>query len=197
MEKTHDNGYRHVRHIASEWDIGWTEAQEMNAEGYSVWVTGLKANGDANSISIKGNTDELTFNTIVREFIKNHDDCSFSAHKTGDRVWEGDEAKTCDFCGRVSTPERIVTDFNGWELCPDCWLTDPRALNRPRKEISIDNGLTWVEPEEAIKQKDWAVIAHYMEDEAREKVHNEMAPCTDLEFLKRYLEVAENDLVIG
>jgi len=112
-------------------------------------------------------------------------------------VWEGDEAKTCDFCGRVSTPERVVTDFNGWELCPDCWLTDPRALNRPRKEISIDNGLTFIEPEEAIKGKDWDVIAHYMEDEAREKVHNEMAPCADLAFLIRYLELAEHDLVIG
>ncbi len=63
--------------------------------------------------------------------------------------------------------------------------------------ISIDNGLTWVEPEEAISKMRWEVIAHYMEDEAREQVHHELAPCTDLEFLKRYLEVAENDLVIG
>ena len=65
------------------------------------------------------------------------------------------------------------------------------------KNISIDNGLTWVEPEEAIREMRWEVIAHYMEDEARGQVHHELAPCTDLEFLKRYLEVAENDLVIG
>lgn len=65
------------------------------------------------------------------------------------------------------------------------------------KNISIDNGLTWVEPEEAIKGKEWAVIAHYMEDETREKVHHELAPCTDLEFLTRYLELAQYDLVIG
>jgi hypothetical protein len=65
------------------------------------------------------------------------------------------------------------------------------------KNISIDNGLNFIEPEEAISKMRWEVIAHYMEDKAREQVHHELAPCTDLEFLKRYLEVAENDLVIG
>ncbi len=32
-------------------------------------------------------------------------------------------------------------------------------------------------------------IATYMEDEIREKVHFELAPCTPEEFLKRYLEL--------
>lgn len=31
-------------------------------------------------------------------------------------------------------------------------------------------------------------IATYMNDEAREAVHNELAPCTNEEFLKRYIE---------
>ena len=65
------------------------------------------------------------------------------------------------------------------------------------KNISIDNGLHFIEPEEAIDGMRWDVIAHYMEDEAREQVHNELAPCTDLEFLTRYLEIADHDLVIG
>jgi hypothetical protein len=43
----------------------------------------------------------------------------------------------------------------------------------------------------------WEVIAHYMEDDAREQVHSELAPCTNLEFLTRYLEVAKSDLIIG
>ncbi len=65
------------------------------------------------------------------------------------------------------------------------------------KQISVDNGLTFVEPDQAIKEKRWEVISHYMEDEAREQVHHELAPCSNLEFLKRYLEVASCDLVIG
>lgn len=65
------------------------------------------------------------------------------------------------------------------------------------KRISIDNGLTWITPEEAIKGKRWEVIAWNMEDDARERVHNELAPCTNIEFLNQYLEVAQYDLVIG
>lgn len=36
-----------------------------------------------------------------------------------------------------------------------------------------------------------------MEDDAREAVSAELAPCTELEFLTRYLELARDDLVIG
>ena len=63
--------------------------------------------------------------------------------------------------------------------------------------ISIDNGNTFVTPQEAIKGMSWDVIAHYMEDEARETAHNELAPCSRLDFLIRYLEIADHDLVIG
>ena len=35
-----------------------------------------------------------------------------------------------------------------------------------------------------------STIAVYMEDEIREKVHFELAPCDPEEFLKRYLELA-------
>ena len=65
------------------------------------------------------------------------------------------------------------------------------------KQISIDNGNSWITPQEALKGMRWDVIAHYMEDEAREAVHAELAPCTTLEFLVRYLEIADHDLVIG
>ena len=104
----------------------------------------------------------------------------------------------CEFCGKT-LEEAKACHVNGHVLCSPCMLTDSRTLDLewPKKGISIDNGLTFIEPEEAIKQKEWAVIAHYMEDEAREQVHHELAPCTNLEFLKRYLEVAECDLVIG
>lgn len=32
-------------------------------------------------------------------------------------------------------------------------------------------------------------IAIYMDDDIREKVHHELAPCTNEEFLNRYLEL--------
>ena len=32
-------------------------------------------------------------------------------------------------------------------------------------------------------------IAGYMDDDKREQVHAELAPCTNEEFLKRYLEL--------
>ena len=65
------------------------------------------------------------------------------------------------------------------------------------KGISIDNGRNFVEPEEALKAFDIDTLAHYMDDETREQVAFELAPCTELEFLTRYLEIAPDDLIIG
>ena len=65
------------------------------------------------------------------------------------------------------------------------------------KRISIDNGTNFVEPKEAVSSIKWDTIVNYMDDETREKVHDEIAPCTELEFLTRYLELADDDLIIG
>lgn len=34
-------------------------------------------------------------------------------------------------------------------------------------------------------------LAYYMDDDLREQVHMELAPCSDMEFLVRYLELHE------
>jgi hypothetical protein len=65
------------------------------------------------------------------------------------------------------------------------------------KQISIDNGHSYVTPAEAIEAMSWDVIVNMMDDDTREAVHNEIAPCTEIEFLVRYLEIAPDDLVIG
>jgi len=69
------------------------------------------------------------------------------------------------------------------------------------KQISIDNGRTYMTAEEAIPEilenKLWPVVVQLMDDDTREQVHNEIAPCTEREFLARYLELAPRDLVIG
>lgn len=40
-------------------------------------------------------------------------------------------------------------------------------------------------------------LVERMDDETRERVHAELAPCSEEEFLARYLELAPCDLVIG
>lgn len=63
--------------------------------------------------------------------------------------------------------------------------------------ISIDNGMHWVEPEEALAEMNMDTIANYMDDDTREAVAREYAPCSDLEFLTHYLEAAPDDLIVG
>ena len=68
-------------------------------------------------------------------------------------------------------------------------------------KISIDNGRTYMTAGEAMPEilegNLWPVVEQVMDDDTREQVHNEIAPCTELEFLARYLEIAPHDLVIG
>lgn len=35
----------------------------------------------------------------------------------------------------------------------------------------------------------WDAIVNYMDDDHRETVHAELAPCTEIEFLRRYLDL--------
>ena len=66
------------------------------------------------------------------------------------------------------------------------------------KHISLDNGNSWLSPAEALDQTTLDALADYMESYAREQAHNTLdLPCTDLEFLTRYMELAPCDLIIG
>lgn len=65
------------------------------------------------------------------------------------------------------------------------------------KRLSIDNGATYCTPAEALEAVTIDQLAVYMDDETRERVHFELAPCTDEEFLDRYLELAPADLICG
>ena len=64
------------------------------------------------------------------------------------------------------------------------------------KQISINNGATFVDPKEAIKGMDWDVIVNMMDDDTREEVAAEGCDAEE-EFLARYLEIAPCDLIIG
>ena len=71
-------------------------------------------------------------------------------------------------------------------------------------QISFDNGNSFyglddmAEITEAINTFHyWPVVESFMDSEVCETIHNELAPCTNEQFLQRYLELAIDDLVIG
>jgi hypothetical protein len=43
----------------------------------------------------------------------------------------------------------------------------------------------------------WGAIVNVMDDDTRERVHDEIAPCTEIEFLARYLALSTENLVVG
>lgn len=63
--------------------------------------------------------------------------------------------------------------------------------------ISIDNGIHFTDAAEALKSIDFSSMVPYMDDDTREAVNAELAPCTELEFLERYLDLAPEDLIVG
>ena len=67
--------------------------------------------------------------------------------------------------------------------------------------ISLDNGRTWMTAEEAMDEINERnlldVIVNMMDDDIREAVNADLAPCTDEEFLADYLRRADDGLVIG
>lgn len=72
------------------------------------------------------------------------------------------------------------------------------------KMLSIDNGATFyaaseipeIMPEINARHL-YRQIVNFMDDETREAVHMDLAPCTDAEFLAEYLRRANDDLIIG
>ena len=69
------------------------------------------------------------------------------------------------------------------------------------KQVSINNGTTYMTAEEAMPEIMarglWNALVNVMDDDTREEVAAELAPCSEEEFLVRYLALASADLVIG
>ena len=66
--------------------------------------------------------------------------------------------------------------------------------------ISIDNGtnyMTAAEAAQTLTDIQYQMIVNIMDDDLREQIHMELAPCTREQFLALYLERANDDLVIG
>lgn len=65
------------------------------------------------------------------------------------------------------------------------------------KNISIDNGISFCTVEEALEAYPIDTWAMYMDDDTRERVNRDEAPCTEETFLQAYLDRAAGDLIIG
>lgn len=100
-----------------------------------------------------------------------------------------------------------VPSINGYikqlirdDIARTCSVSAPKTEKKEgskMRNISIDNGNSFVSVPEAIAKVSWETIVAFMDDDIRETVHNEIAPCTEEEFLTRYLELAHDDLIIG
>lgn len=68
-------------------------------------------------------------------------------------------------------------------------------------QISLDNGHSYMDAHDAAPIIDtlrlWDAIAEIMDDDLREKIHMEHAPCTSEEFLAAYLAESGENLIIG
>ena len=69
-----------------------------------------------------------------------------------------------------------------------------------KKEISLNNGIKFFNADNLTEKQlndNWDVIISFMDAETRETVNTELAPCSHRSFLRRYLELATEDLIIG
>ena len=90
------------------------------------------------------------------------------------------------------------------EICEEPFYRDAEEVwyiaRKDPMQVSIDNGLHLV-PAGYLTDDEldeyWDALVEAMDDETREKVHAELAPCSNREFLTRYLELAPCNLIIG
>ena len=68
-------------------------------------------------------------------------------------------------------------------------------------QISLNNGRSYMDASEAMTEimaNDlWETVVNLMDDGIREAVADDMAPCSEEEFLAEYLKRANDDLVVG
>lgn len=98
--------------------------------------------------------------------------------------------------------EFYIVLTEGDDICVDSDGIDEVCLSIPSRKISIDNGAHFSEVDDELMEQIeennlWDTIVEFMDNETRELVHMAFAPCSDRTFLKNYLLLANNDLIIG
>lgn len=94
--------------------------------------------------------------------------------------------KLCESCLQTgiqtpATTHSVNPDWSGYDLCEEC------AAEYDSRRPTATEGMT--DAAKMISAYRWETIVHYMDDDIREQVHRELAPCSNEEFLARYLEL--------
>ena len=81
-------------------------------------------------------------------------------------------------------------------------IDDTIQLNITPHSVSLDNGWSYDSDVDYLMQEIeerhlWDALVNVMDDDTRELVNEAKAPCSDKEFLRCYLLLAPDDLVIG
>ena len=86
--------------------------------------------------------------------------------------------------GRVDHPEKILEKIEREYTTIDVLFSIIPDNNPFCVEFTL-----WYKDKLDNDERLWDAVASYMDDEIRETVHAEMAPCGNREFLERYLEL--------
>lgn len=103
----------------------------------------------------------------------------------------------------IAEAERLIREFDADnEVSVSDLITEFNWLNcEAPASVSIDNGASYGSAmtmiDKIMSSGLWDALVNAMDDGVREIVAAEMAPCTEEEFLSRYLELAPADLIIG
>lgn len=106
---------------------------------------------------------------------------------------------------KVVTLEKIAYDEDGDASSVEIVNQYAHPLyGENHAQISLDDGNTLYDSDDVeeimdeIEERDlWDQIVELMDDETRESVHRDYAPCSNKMFLEEYLRRAEDDLIIG
>jgi hypothetical protein len=69
-----------------------------------------------------------------------------------------------------------------------------------KMSVSLDNGNEYYSVDDLTHEQidnNWDQLVMIMDPDIREQVHLELAPCSNRDFLRRYLEIATDNLIIG
>lgn len=75
----------------------------------------------------------------------------------------------------------------------------PATLDNGNAYVSLDNGNTLATVDDLTDEQidgAWDALVMMMDDDVREAVHAELAPCSKRDFLARYMQLATDDLII-
>lgn len=179
-------------------------------EDYGIqWITYYYTDDDDYSASVRMRVEEYVEDLICDVEMPSEDEFDEDDYDDCTEDWE---IKLCMHYGVRARDDldwgTIIVDVESDSVGSYIVYQLAEQIAEQRKDeepaaLSIDNGATYIEAgdddalQSAIDTIGWDEIVSHMDDDAREQAHSDVSPCTELEYLKHYLEIAPCDLVIG